>query len=598
MQKIIHYCWFGGKPLPKLAKKCINSWKKYLPDYEIMEWNESNFDVNMTKFSQKAYEEKMWAFVSDVARVYALKEYGGIYFDTDMIVKKNIDYLLDCEAFAGWESEYNVAVGVLGANKGSKLIDELWDFYCNNEFSVDNVYSLSIPTILTKMLKSEYGLKNNYLENQTLKNNIKIYARDYFYPISCDETPNMFTENTCMIHYYVGSWVTDKDKKRLKFQMIFGKKLGNFILNVLVKIKHILKRILKFFLYPLVKQRRKKQIDNAYLNAKEEFEKQTNNLIKEKYIVFYNKNWLGTQNATKELFKNTIGIEEIMDERLVNDIGDFILNKKYKLVIFSAFSKGWIKIIKYLKLKNPDICIKVLWHGSLAMNVEGYDWEMFEEIFKAYDNKLIKSIGFVKESLYEFFKTKNYNVEMVYNTIKIKDKIKMHNQNTKTKIGIYASGDRWVKNFYNQLAAASLFENAMIDCIPIGEKALKMAKMFNGVIYGLNKPLNHDDFRKRMAQNDINFYVTFSECAPLIPLESFEMGVPCITANNHHYWKNTELEKYVVVNENDNILEIYKKGKYCLENKETVLKLYKKWKEEYDKKSIESVKRFLEGDLK
>ena len=69
MQKIIHYCWFGGKPLPKLAKTCINSWKKYLPDYEIMEWNESNFDVNMTKFSQKAYEEKMWAFVSDVARV-------------------------------------------------------------------------------------------------------------------------------------------------------------------------------------------------------------------------------------------------------------------------------------------------------------------------------------------------------------------------------------------------------------------------------------------------------------------------------------------------------------------------------------------------
>ena len=91
MEKIIHYCWFGGKPLPKLAKKCIKSWKKFLPDFEIREWNETNFDINITKFSKQAYDAKKWAFVSDVARIYALKNYGGIYFDTDMIVTKNID---------------------------------------------------------------------------------------------------------------------------------------------------------------------------------------------------------------------------------------------------------------------------------------------------------------------------------------------------------------------------------------------------------------------------------------------------------------------------------------------------------------------------
>ena len=113
MKKYIHYCWFGGKPLPKLAKKCIKSWKKYLPDFEIIEWNEQNFDINITNFSRDAFKNKKWAFVSDVARIYALKEYGGIYFDTDMIVTKNIDELLKDEVFAGWESEFNVAVGVL-----------------------------------------------------------------------------------------------------------------------------------------------------------------------------------------------------------------------------------------------------------------------------------------------------------------------------------------------------------------------------------------------------------------------------------------------------------------------------------------------------
>ena len=179
MKKYIHYCWFGGKPLPKLAKKCIKSWKKYLPNFEIIEWNEQNFDVNMTNFSKKAYDAKKWAFVSDVARVYALKEYGGIYFDTDMIVTKNVDELFKDEVFAGWESEFNVAVGVLySKNKNHPLINKLWDFYKENDFDEDNMFSFSIPTLLGNILKTEYGLKYDHMHNQLLKDGIKIYARD------------------------------------------------------------------------------------------------------------------------------------------------------------------------------------------------------------------------------------------------------------------------------------------------------------------------------------------------------------------------------------------------------------------------------------
>ena len=191
-----------------------------------------------------------------------------------------------------------------------------------------------------------------------------------------------------------------------------------------------------------------------------------------------------------------------------------------------------------------------------------------------------------------------YNVEFILNTVHIpKIKISEKKDNTKIKIGLYASGDRWVKNFYNQLGAASLFKNNQIDCIPINEKTLKTAKIFKTTISGLSAPIAREKLLKRMAKNDINFYVTFSECSPLIPLESLELGVPCITSNNHHYWEGNELEKYLIVNENDDIIKIYEKAKYCLENKEKILDLYKKWKKEYDKESKKSVERFLENNL-
>lgn len=594
MEKYIHYCWFGKNPLPKLAKKCIKSWKKYLPDYEIIEWNESNFDINLTKFSKQAYEAKKWAFVSDVARVYALKEYGGIYFDTDMLLKTNIDELLEHELIAGWESEYNVAVGVLTAkHKNNELIDKLWQFYKENEFSVENVYSLSIPTILTNILKSDYGLRSKYLENQILNGDIKIYARDYFYPISCDNTPNMFTKNTCMIHYYIGSWLSSSDKKKIKFEMLFGKKMGNIILKVLVKCKRLFKNFLKLILYPYVIYRRKKCQERTYLKEKQDFFEQAGNLKNYDYLVFFNKNWLGTQNATRELFENTIGISEIYDERLIKEIVQYILDKNIKLVIFSAFSKGWKDLIMALKDCNQNITVKVIWHGSNAMNVEAYDWEMFETIFRLHNDNYIDSIGFVKKSMYEFYKKKNYRVELLLNTVNIKP-INVNKSNVnKIKIGLYASGDRWVKNFYNQLAAASLFENAKIDCVPLSDKTIKMAKICNVSVQGLNSSISRDKLLERMAKNDINFYVTFSECAPMIPLESLELGVPCITSNNHHYWEGTELGEYLIVNENDNVNVIYEQAKKCLENKDKILALYKEWKKVYDIESKRSVKKFL-----
>ena len=116
--KKIHYVWMGGKEKPKAIKKCMKTWKKYLKDYEIIEWNEHNFDINSHPFVKKAYENKKWAFVSDYVRAYAIYNYGGIYLDTDVFVIDNIDQLLDNKAFVGYEHPDYPFTAVFGAEKG------------------------------------------------------------------------------------------------------------------------------------------------------------------------------------------------------------------------------------------------------------------------------------------------------------------------------------------------------------------------------------------------------------------------------------------------------------------------------------------------
>ncbi|MDO5555815.1 MAG: glycosyltransferase [Clostridia bacterium] len=159
MEKIIHYCWFGSTKKPKKLKKYFKSWKKYLPDYKLMEWNESNFDVNTTDFSKQAYENKKWAFVADVARVYALQQYGGIYFDTDIEVVKNIDSILKNNIWLGREDENFLATAMIGVKeKGNKHLENILNIYKNSNFNVNDLYSVTSPKIFTKYFES-LGMK-------------------------------------------------------------------------------------------------------------------------------------------------------------------------------------------------------------------------------------------------------------------------------------------------------------------------------------------------------------------------------------------------------------------------------------------------------
>lgn len=598
MTKYIHYCWFGDKPLPKLAKKCIKSWKKFLPDYEIIKWSEENIDLNECPFLKEAYEQKKWAFVADYARTKAMYEMGGIYFDTDMEVIQPIDDLLKHNAFLGVEDSGKVACGVwYEKNSKSYLATNLMDFYRTQKgFNEDDIYNYSIPNLITNEL-NKIGFNEFNNVEQTLKGDIKIYTRDYFYPLSYNHQNNEWSENTCMIHYYDASWVPSGEKKTIKMIRLFGEKGAYRIINFKSFIKKWLKRIIKLLVFPIYKYVVNKRNKEFFKNRIENFKKEINDFDNISYLAICNKDWLGTSFATKENFENVLEFHELYNGDNIAEYAKVLCSKKLRLIVFSAFSIGWEQLIEEIRKIDKKVKIKVLWHGSNAMHCEDYDWAMFYLILKMLKQGQINSIGFAKKSMYEYYKKMGYSVEFVMNNISLSDELKkvsnLKKNSDNVKIGLYASGNRWVKNFYNQFAGAALVENSIIDCIPINQRVREFSNILNARLTGSSKNIKRNELLERMAQNDINIYCTFVECAPLLPLESMEMGVPCITGNNHHYWEGTELEKYLVVDKVDNSFEIYNRINYCLKNKNKIMKLYKEWKNEYNKTYKKNIESFL-----
>lgn len=242
--KVIHYCWFGGNPLPEDAKKYIETWKKYCPDYEIKEWNESNFDVSCCAYVKEAHEAKKWAFVSDYARFAILYKYGGVYFDTDVEIIKPIDDILAKGPFMGLERNEPccVAPGLgLAANPGLGLYKEILDFYKKKHFRKENG-KLDITTVVdytTEILK-KHGLKP-ILGVQYVAG-VYIYPVEYFSPMDVETRELKITNNTYTIHHYAASWYSPwqkfKHSVKMKLMNIFGSKVVLFLKKILRNSKY------------------------------------------------------------------------------------------------------------------------------------------------------------------------------------------------------------------------------------------------------------------------------------------------------------------------------------------------------------------------
>lgn len=234
--KIIHYCWFGKGAMPELAKKCIASWEKYCPEYKIIQWNEDNFDISCCDYVKEAYENKKYAFVADYARLWAMYEFGGVYMDTDVEVKKNLDEFLKNRAFSGFENDTKIQTGIMACEKGFPLFSDLLNYYRGRHFVNE---SGELDTKTNVLIITEILLNRGFVPNGKYQeiDGFAIYPRDYFCPLDDATGVVHNTENTAVIHWFSKSWIPKSVRFRSKITRIIHRWFGVDALKFLRKKK-------------------------------------------------------------------------------------------------------------------------------------------------------------------------------------------------------------------------------------------------------------------------------------------------------------------------------------------------------------------------
>ena len=220
--KKIHYCWFGGAEIPEKDRRCMDSWKKWCPDYKIIEWNEGNYDVNRCAYMAEAYQEKKWGFVSDFARFDIVFREGGFYLDTDVELIKSLDPLCDQTAYLGFEDARHVNSGIgFGAQAGCALIGGLRDMYFDLSFRrEDGTLNLTpTPQYITEYLCGKGLLPDNTM--QTVEG-VRIYPSEYFSPKDYISGKVKCTDNTISIHHYNASWFNWRQKVIRRVSRLIG----------------------------------------------------------------------------------------------------------------------------------------------------------------------------------------------------------------------------------------------------------------------------------------------------------------------------------------------------------------------------------------
>ena len=210
--KIIHYCWFGRGEMPKLMKKCLKSWKKFCPDWQIVRWDEDSFDVNSTLWTKQAYEAKKYAFVADYVRIKALCEQGGVYLDTDQELIKPLDPFMSHSCFVGFMDKTNISAGVIGACPGHPMMSRMLEYYRHRPFlKEDGTVDIKPNTNWMTDMLLEQGLKLDDSRQQV--GNVAVYPQTYFCPTSCVSIEDCSGPDTVALHHWAMTWRTEKAKK-------------------------------------------------------------------------------------------------------------------------------------------------------------------------------------------------------------------------------------------------------------------------------------------------------------------------------------------------------------------------------------------------
>lgn len=253
--RIIHYCWFGNSPKPELFYRCIKSWKKYCPNYKIIEWNERNFDINSNMYVKEAYEAKKWAFVTDYVRLWAIYNYGGIYLDTDVELIKSLEDLLSKPAFFGFEDKKNINTGLgFGAEKKNIIVEYMLNDYRDIHF-LKNDGSFDMMTCPVRNTNSiQHFFPEKIRSNEIVEiNDAVLYPTEYFCPLNSNGVTMKKTKNTYSIHWFSATWLSDEERIVHEYRIFhgkcekyFGKNVGGFfswfIYLFLPKKREILKK--------------------------------------------------------------------------------------------------------------------------------------------------------------------------------------------------------------------------------------------------------------------------------------------------------------------------------------------------------------------
>lgn len=589
--------------MENIVVNCINCNEKFFQKYTnfFKKFKVIKVDDLIKKYNEENVIEKDNKLKDEYIKFKILYENGGLLIDGNFEFLCSLETFFENNFFISYSDDKNISTKLMYSNsKNNHFVKKIIDLIKENKF--ENITDLFADVL-------EKDMKNNYNSLQKFDNQIFIYPYEYFYPIDYEWIGKSFTDNTKAVYYEKNRKVPKKAKIKIKMAKKYGVESFNYFFSTLRTVKNNL-GYKKYIMSQNIKKKFSVKEDPGIDTAKEKLQEYIKiNLEAEKsgkqlpidYVIIHNPRWLGVTSATKELFKNLLPLEEVFLDKNVNLISDMILKSKVKQVIFSAFDYGWDKIAIRLKKLNPEIKIKSFWHGSHSQVIEKINWETNVMIINLHKQGIIDVMGTCKESLVNFYKSQGYKTAFLNNTVVLNDEMKKRIENKKKniqntdklKLGLYSAGTDWRKNTYNQVMAASLFKNATLEVIPLRYELQKIAYKNDLNIIGSDSHLKREDLLLEMAKNDITLYVTFSECAPMLPIESLEVGTICITGNNHHYFDNTKLYDYLVVEREDDVMAIYEKINYALEHKDEIFKLYKEWKKSNDERTKKSVEEFL-----
>ena len=369
-------------------------------------------------------------------------------------------------------------------------------------------------------------------------------------------------------------------------------KKDSFIYKVIRKIYHILSSIK----YRIVNGKNVRKKNKHYTEQVELATQKINNEYKDKdYIVFYNPTWLGVANSTKGLFKNIVPLEQVFGKKNIKKIAEAVVNNNIKSVIFSQIVDGWVDVLKKIKELNSNIIVKVIWHGNCYEFFSDYTWNLNKDVMNLYKQGKIDSFGFVRSTMYEFYKKAGFKSYYLQNNVHLDniERVEKKKSDDKIRIGIYNADTRELKNIYTALSSMKLVPNCIADVVPINEGAKKFTEILGLETSYVEDYIPTEDLLKRIQQNEVNIYPTFTENAPMFPLESFEMGVPCLLGNNNDYFVGTKLGEFVILTKEDDPKYIKEKITNCIKHKDEIMELYKEWKKEFDIKCDKLVEEFI-----